>query len=70
MTLRRGHSHWKEKALDLTMWRVRFGRGFGPVLRQITERMSAMRIRQDQTCSVPFLHSKYVVVFDSKSLIN
>jgi hypothetical protein len=27
----------KEKALDRTMWRNRFGRGFGPVVRQNTE---------------------------------
>jgi hypothetical protein len=31
---RRGYCHLKEKALDRTMWRVRFGRGFGPVVRQ------------------------------------
>jgi hypothetical protein len=31
---RRGYSHLKEEALDRTMWRVRFGRGFGPVVRQ------------------------------------
>jgi len=24
----------KEEALDRTMWRARFGRGFGPVVRQ------------------------------------
>ena len=32
---RRGYSHLKEEALDRTMWRARFGRGFGPVVRQI-----------------------------------
>ena len=31
---RRGYSHLKEEALDRTMWRGRFGRGFGPVVRQ------------------------------------
>ena len=31
---RRGYSHLKEEALDRTMWRVRFGRVFGPVVRQ------------------------------------
>jgi hypothetical protein len=31
---RRGYSHLKEEALDHTMWRSRFGRGFGPVVRQ------------------------------------
>jgi hypothetical protein len=31
---RRGYSHLKEEAVDLTMWGARFGRGFGPVVRQ------------------------------------
>jgi hypothetical protein len=31
---RRGYSHLEEEALDRTMWRARFGRGFGPVVRQ------------------------------------
>ena len=31
---RRGYCHLKEEALDRTMWRPRFGRGFGPVVRQ------------------------------------
>ena len=31
---RRGYSHLKEEALDRTMWRAGFGRGFGPVVRQ------------------------------------
>jgi hypothetical protein len=34
---RRGCSHLKEEALVRTMWRNRFGRGFGPVVRQNTE---------------------------------
>jgi hypothetical protein len=34
---RRGYPHLKEEALDRTMWRVRFGRGFGPVVRQTTK---------------------------------
>ena len=33
---RRGCSNLKEEALDRTMWRHRFGGGFGPVVRQIT----------------------------------
>ena len=33
---RRGYSHLKEEALDRNMWRDRFGRGFGPVIRQTT----------------------------------
>jgi hypothetical protein len=34
---RRGYSHLKEEALDRNMWRVCFGRGFGPVVRQATK---------------------------------
>jgi len=34
---RRGYSHLKEEALDRTMWRARFGRNFGPVVRQTAE---------------------------------
>ena len=34
---RRGYSHLKEEALDRTMWGARFGRGFGPVVRQTTK---------------------------------
>jgi hypothetical protein len=31
--------YWKlqEEALDRTLWRTRFGRGYGPVVRQTTE---------------------------------
>ena len=34
---RRGYTHLKEEALDRTMWKARFGRGFGPVVRQTTK---------------------------------
>jgi len=34
---RRGYSHLKEEALDSSTWRARFGRGFGPVVRQTTK---------------------------------
>jgi hypothetical protein len=37
---RRGFSHLKEEALDRTKWRARFGRGFGPVVRQTIELMN------------------------------
>jgi hypothetical protein len=33
----RGYSHLKEEALDRTMWRACFGRGFGPVVRKTTK---------------------------------
>jgi len=31
---RRGYSHLKAEALCRTTWRARFGRGFGPVVRE------------------------------------
>jgi hypothetical protein len=31
---RRGYCHMKEEVLDRTVWRARFGRRFGPVVRQ------------------------------------
>jgi hypothetical protein len=34
---RRKYSHLKEEALDRTMWRAHFVRGFGPVVRQNTK---------------------------------
>jgi hypothetical protein len=34
---RRGYSDLKVEALDRTMWRAHFGRGFGPVVRQTTK---------------------------------
>ena len=34
---RRGHCQLKEEALDRTMSGNRFGRGFGPVVSQITD---------------------------------
>ena len=37
---RRGYSHLKEEALDRTIWRHRFGGGFGPVVKQNTEWMN------------------------------
>jgi hypothetical protein len=35
--LKKGHWRLKGKALDRTVWRTRFGGGYGPVLRQTTE---------------------------------
>ena len=34
---RRGYCHLKEEAVDRTMWRAGFGRGFGSVVRQNNE---------------------------------
>ena len=33
----RGYCHLNAEALDRTVWRARFGRGFGPVVKQTTE---------------------------------
>jgi hypothetical protein len=41
---RRGYSHLKEEALDRTMLRARFGRGFGPVVRQTAEWMNSLDV--------------------------
>jgi hypothetical protein len=35
---KRGYFHLKEETLARTMWRARFGRGFGPVVRQNTNK--------------------------------
>jgi hypothetical protein len=34
---RRGYSYLKEEAVARTMWRARFGRSFGPVVRLLNE---------------------------------
>jgi hypothetical protein len=36
---RRGYSQLKEEAVDRTVWRGGFGRGFGPVVRQTAKWM-------------------------------
>jgi hypothetical protein len=41
---RREYSHLKEEALDRTMWRARFGKGFGPVVRQTAERINVSKL--------------------------
>jgi hypothetical protein len=37
LKVKRGYSYLREEAPDRTMWRARFGRGFGPVVRQTTK---------------------------------
>jgi hypothetical protein len=41
----RGYSHLKEEALDRTMWRARFGRGFGSVVSLTTKLMMNVRLK-------------------------
>jgi hypothetical protein len=50
---RRGYCHLKEEALDRTMWKARFGRGYGPVVRQNTERK--------RNCSLNDVYHKLVM---------
>ena len=49
---RRGYSHLKEESLYRTMWRNRFGRGVGPVVRQNTEWM------RRSSCDMPIPRPK------------
>ena len=52
---RRGYSHLKEKVLDRTMWRGRFGRGFGPVVRQNNNYMNLLQ-RMSRSWEMFFRH--------------
>ena len=69
---RRGYSHLKEEALDRTMWRARFGRGFGPVVRQ-TAKCLAVNLgaqfgnSENQLNLVERLNRKYRVFLSSRS---
>jgi len=60
---RRGYSHLKEESLDRTLWRHRFGGGFGPVVRQNTEwmneegqEMKATSSSRNKIISLPVTH--------------
>jgi hypothetical protein len=55
---RRGYSHLKEEALDRTMWRARFGRGFGRVVRQTIERMNECFYYHRHQCHLYHHHYK------------
>ena len=47
---RRGYSHLKEEALDRTMWRARFERGFEPVVRLLNECMNLESVLTVVSC--------------------
>ena len=53
---RRGYCQLKEEALDRTMWRNRFGRGFGPVVLQITDDDTCVRFIRNL-----FFFSRYII---------
>jgi hypothetical protein len=52
----------KEEALDRTMWRARFGRGFGPVMRQTTKWMNSDLIAPFYGVFISAIWSFYFVV--------
>jgi len=56
---RRGYSHLKEEALDRTMWRARFGRGFGPVVRQTTKWMRKVMENKNTDQSLALLIQEF-----------
>jgi len=60
---RRGYSRLKEKALDRTIWRTRFGRGFGPVMKQTTKWRNKTIVVVYCTCIICILehHEKFPV---------
>jgi len=64
---RRGYSYLKEEALDRTRWRARFGRGFGPVVRQTTKLIYIYTYMCVCVCvcihHAHFCHSEPYVVF-------
>jgi hypothetical protein len=45
-TEKRGHLKLKEEALDRTLWRTPFGKGYGPVVWQTTEWMQELLLAQ------------------------
>ena len=44
---RRGYSHMKEEALDGTMWRAHFGRGFGPFVMNVMNIFAFSEVTDD-----------------------
>jgi hypothetical protein len=62
---RRGYSHLKEEALDRTMWRAHFERGFGPVARQTTKLMNEFYVNKGRfSCSL-FRHQQVIFCKES-----
>jgi hypothetical protein len=62
---RRGYSHLKKEALDRTIWRARFGRDFGPVVRQTTKLMNRSKIlfeRRDFNIIFSFLIFRFNIL--------
>ena len=63
---RRGYPHLKEEALDGAMWRNRFGRGVGPVVRRITEWMKyrwLAKLTNCVFCVHTYIHSIFLDIY-------
>jgi len=60
---RRGYSHLNEEALDRTVWRARFGRGFGPVVRQINKWMSEINQPVSRVCQIYIKIKRSIILF-------
>jgi hypothetical protein len=61
---RRGYCHPKEEALDRTVWRAGFGRGFGPVVRQ-----TAKWINEPSVTIACMLHSYRALISLDNTLV-
>jgi hypothetical protein len=55
----------KEEALDRILWRTRFGRGYGPVVRQTAEWMNVQKCGKPPTCFSLF-RPFYVIMDECK----
>ena len=58
---RRGYFHLKEETLDRGMWGARFGRGFGPLVRQTSKCINMLRRSLLRLLSSWTEHSRLVV---------
>jgi hypothetical protein len=65
---RRGYCHLKEEVLDRTMWRARFGRGFGTVERQTNKWMNMMHRKYTAKVIGYILVWLYVYLFILRSV--
>jgi len=54
----------KEEALHRTIWRHRFGGGFGPVVRQNTEWMNESQFKPTVYLTILFKHGTHSNVTD------
>jgi hypothetical protein len=50
----RGYGKLREEALDRTVWRTRFGTGYGPVVRQSAEGVNETNYMPKARCTLQF----------------